>query len=89
MKEHEFGAVLESLESKMDAVLEIVAPIPGRLDELEVKVDELVDRFSTVETILRLQAEDTRSLRGRLEEHDERLDEQDRQMGSRLRRKAA
>lgn len=89
MERNELDVVLEALESKMDAVLEIVAPLPRRLDDLEVKVDELVDRVGAVETILRLQAEDTRSLRGRLEEHEERLDKHDRQLGSALRRKAA
>lgn len=89
MERNELDVVLEALEGKMDAVLEIVAPLPRRLDELEVKVDDLADRAGAVEAVLRLQAEDTRSLRGRLEEHEERLDKHDRQLGSALRRKAA
>lgn len=70
--ENQFGAALEDIQSKMEAVLEIVSGQPTReeFNKLEDKVDSLGEKADTVEMILRIQAQDTAKLNSRVDVHE-------------------
>ena len=50
----EVGTLIEDLEKKIDTVLEIVSPIPGKLEKIDDRLVAVETRLQTVEDAVRV-----------------------------------
>jgi hypothetical protein len=65
---HDFGVVLEDLNSKMTVVLEVVTSSKAELVERMTKLEErLSDRISVLEQVVRQNSQDVLALRDEVE----------------------
>ena len=50
----EVGTMLESIETKLTLLTEVVAPLPGRLSAVENRLERLETRVGSLEDVIRV-----------------------------------
>lgn len=69
MPQNHFEVILENIESRMDHILEILVPMHRKVDQLEEKVDKIVEDLSAVNTGIHIHSQKLAEYKGIIEDH--------------------